>query len=83
MTELTTSLRRKAWSPAPVVRSGQIPFVIFGNAMFGANNSMTIKGKRHGIVDIIWEELKRREAAVEFIAAKIDEYFSSQVINRL
>jgi hypothetical protein len=79
MTEVTTPLRRKAWSPAPVVRSGQIPLVIFGNAMFGANNSMTIKGKRHGLVDKIWKELKRREAAGELIAVKIDEYLSSQV----
>jgi hypothetical protein len=69
----------KAWSPAPVVKSTKIPLVIFGNAMFGDKNSMHIKGKQHGIVDMIWRELKRRERAGELIAIPIDEYLSSQV----
>jgi hypothetical protein len=71
--------RLKAWSPAPVIKSPKIPLVIFGNAMFGHNNSMHIKGKQHGIVNVIWRELKRRERAGELIAVEIDEYLSSQV----
>jgi hypothetical protein len=71
--------RSKAWSPASFIKSTKIPLVIFGNAMFGHNNSTHFKGKQHGIVDKIWKELKRRERAGELIAITIDEYLSSQV----
>ena len=59
-------------SPAPLQRSNKIPLVVFGKAMFGGKNSVPMVGKQHGIVDMIWREIIKRENAGELVAIPID-----------
>jgi hypothetical protein len=71
-----THPRSKAWQPASLMKSTKIVLVIFGNIIFGTNNSRHFKGKSHGIVHMTHGKPKRREAARELIVIKIDEYLS-------
>lgn len=55
-----------------------MPFVVFGAGMFGKDGA-PLKGQKSGVVNILWKELKKREANGEVVVVKIDEYLTSQV----
>lgn len=52
--------------------------IVFGDAMFGAKNTVHLKGKQVGLVNVLWRQLKKREKLGELVAIKIDEYLTSQ-----
>ena len=68
------------WVPAPYTPTDKLPLIIFGNAMFGTKkNSVHFSGHRHGLVDVLWRTIKKRERQGHIIAIEINEYLTSQV----
>lgn len=70
---------RTQWVPAAYAPTRKLPLVAFGDAMFGKKNAVHFSGHRHGLVDVLWRTLKRRERQGQLIAITLDEYLSSQV----
>jgi hypothetical protein len=47
--------------------------------MFGRKNLVHIRGKKNGVVGVLWKALKRKEREGKLVAIPIDEYYTSQV----
>jgi hypothetical protein len=67
------------WHSAPFTPSDKLPLVIFGDSMFGKNNSVHFRGHKHGVADVLWRVLKQKEKQGQVVAIKIDEFLTSQV----
>jgi hypothetical protein len=62
------------WKPAVFEKSPKAPFIVFGDAMFGRKNLVHIRGKKNGVVGVLWKALKRKEREGKLVAIPIDEY---------
>jgi hypothetical protein len=47
--------------------------------MFGRKNPVHIRGKKNGVVVVLWKALNRKEREGKLVTIPIDEYYTSQV----
>ncbi|KAL1931617.1 hypothetical protein VTP01DRAFT_9760 [Rhizomucor pusillus] len=75
--------KRKKWKreTVPQRSKGKMPLVVFGDGMFGKNQTK-IKGHECGAVGVLWKMLQRREARGEIALVTISEYNTSQICHR-
>ena len=56
----------------------KIPVVAFGDGMFN-KDGVKIQGLRHGVTNILWRALKRRQPFSPLVLGSVDEFRTSRV----